>query len=187
MLDTLRDQMREHGIHTVRPVAGRWPPDEQLAGELGPPPVADVALIAHVGYDVEAIGPFVGALERAARRLVVAVMMGRQPASLADPFWPPVHGEARVNLPALPQFLEFLAARDAGASVLEVDREPRRFDDRGQLLGFLRRQLWTAPGSEKDQRLAAELEVRLERHPDGTVGLPDERGSIGIVTWASRA
>ena len=57
---------------------------------------ADVALIAHVGYDIEAIGPFVRAMESVARRLCVAVLMERQPASIADVCWPPVHGEARV-------------------------------------------------------------------------------------------
>jgi len=105
MLDALRAQMAEFGIPNIRPVQGRWPPDTSLAVVLGPAPNADVALIAHVGYDIEEIGPFVDAMEGAARRLCVAVLMERQPASVADPFWPPVHGESRVTLPALPEFL----------------------------------------------------------------------------------
>ena len=49
----------EHGIENVRVVAGRWP--EALAddGPLADSTPVDVALIAHVGYDVEAIGPFI--------------------------------------------------------------------------------------------------------------------------------
>ena len=39
------------------------------------------------------------ALEDAADRLCVAVLMERVPASAADPFWPPVHGEERVGAP----------------------------------------------------------------------------------------
>ena len=93
---------------------------------------ADVAFIAHVGYDVEQIGPFLDAMERSARRLCVAMLMERQPSSIADVCWPPVHGEARVSLPALPEFVELLRARgrdavdrDAGARAAAV-RVPRR-------------------------------------------------------------
>ena len=72
---------------------------------------ADVGLIAHVGYDIEEIGPFLDALEAASRRLCVALLMERAPAAAADPFWPPVHGEERVALPALLDAVELLTAR----------------------------------------------------------------------------
>jgi molybdenum cofactor cytidylyltransferase len=185
MLDTLREQAAASGIGNVRAIEGRWPPDAggALATALGPFPVADVALIAHVGYDVDAIGSFLDELERAARRQAVAVMMERQPASLADPFWPPVHGEERVHLPALADFLELLAARGAAAEVRRVERAGRAFRDREELLGFLRRQTWTSPGSAKDGRLAAELDARMVALPGRGVGLPDDRGAIGVVTW----
>ncbi|TAK01210.1 MAG: methyltransferase domain-containing protein, partial [Chloroflexota bacterium] len=88
MLDALRAGMAEHGIANVGAVAGRWPPGPELRAIIGPDPVADVALIAHVGYDVEAIVPFIEAMESAARRLCVAVLMDHSPASLAAPFWP---------------------------------------------------------------------------------------------------
>ena len=66
-----------------------------------PPASADVVLIAHVGYDIEAIGPFLDALEAAARRCCVAVLMDRVPASAADPFWPlgPRRGRANACRP----------------------------------------------------------------------------------------
>ena len=68
--------------------AGRRPSSTEVAAVR-----SDAVLIAHVGYDIEAIGPFVDALEAAARRELVAVLMDRAPASAADPFWPLVHGE----------------------------------------------------------------------------------------------
>ena len=78
------------GSRTSRTEELRWPPGD---GDLAPF-AADVALIAHVGYDIEAIGPFVAAMEAAARRLCVAVLMERQPSSIADVCWPPVYERA---------------------------------------------------------------------------------------------
>jgi SAM-dependent methyltransferase len=186
MLDALREQMAEYGITNVRPIQGRWPPDAELTAMLGPLPVADVALIAHVGYDIEAIGPFVDAMEAAARRLCVAVLMERQPASVADPFWPPVHGEARVSLPALPEFQELLRDRGREPQVTVVPREPRTFGSRDELEGFLRRQLWIADGGEKERRYRAALdEIVVER--DGGFGLRDQGPMpVGVAAWRPR-
>jgi CTP:molybdopterin cytidylyltransferase MocA len=185
MLDALREQQAEYGIANVRTIEGRWPPvpGGSLAAMLGPLPCADVALIAHVSYDVEAVGPFVRAMEAAARRLCVAVLMERQPSSIADVCWPPVHGEARVALPALPQFVELLRAMGRDAAVTIVEREPRRFEDRATLEGFLRRQLWVAEGGELDRRFLDALDAIVEE-ADGRVGLRDQRPlPTGIVTW----
>ncbi|MDQ2965480.1 MAG: hypothetical protein M3R57_06500 [Chloroflexota bacterium] len=186
MLGALREQMAELGVPNVRPVDGRWPPNPTVAATLGGFPVADVALIAHVGYDVEAIGPFVEAMERAARRVCVAVLMERQPASVADPFWPPIHHEVRVALPALPDFVELLRERGRQPAVTVVQREPRTFETRAELEGFLRRQLWIADGGEKERRYRAALEeLVLER--DGGFGLRDQEPMpVGVVVWRPR-
>jgi CTP:molybdopterin cytidylyltransferase MocA/SAM-dependent methyltransferase len=181
MLDVLGELAVEHGIANVDVVLDRWPP------AAAAPFAADVALIAHVGYDIEAIGPFVEAMELTARRLCVAVLMERQPASVADVCWPPVHGEARVSLPALPDFVELLRARGRDPSIERLEREPRRFASRDELAGFLRRQLWTEPGSPADARFEAALDDLVETDADGRVGLVDQRPlPIGIVTWAPR-
>ena len=148
---------------------------------------ADVALIAHVGYDIEAIGPFVRAMESVARRLCVAVLMERQPSSIADACWPPVHGEARVALPALPGFVELLEARGRRPAVEMLQREPRLFASRDELAGFLRRQLWIEPGGEADQRFQAALDDLVVVDADGGVGLRGQQPlPIGIVTWDPR-
>jgi hypothetical protein len=124
-------------------------------------------------------------MEASARRRCVAVLMERQPASVADPCWPPVHGEARVALPALPEFVELLEAMGRTVSVERLEREPRRFESREELEGFLRRQLWTRPGSAADRRFQAALDDLVEVDADGRVGLVDQRPMpIGIVTWS---
>jgi CTP:molybdopterin cytidylyltransferase MocA/SAM-dependent methyltransferase len=179
MLAGLHEIALEHGIANVRTIEGRWP---DVADAAGP---ADVALIAHVSYDIAAIGPFVRAMEAAARRLCIAVLMERQPSSIADVCWPPVWGETRVPLPALPEFVELLRAFGREPAIERLEREPRRFGSRDELEGFLRRQLWVAPGSAADRRFLESLEPLLVTDAEGRVGLRDQRPlPIGIVTWS---
>jgi molybdenum cofactor cytidylyltransferase len=178
MLDGLREVAAEHAIDNVRVVETRWPAEDPAAF------AADVALIAHVGYDIEDIGPFVDAMESAAGRLCVAMLMERQPSSFADVCWPPVHGEARVPLPALGDFVELLRARGRDPSIDRLEREPRRFASRDELEGLLRRQLWVEPGSEADRRFRVALDDLVQTLDDGGFGLSGQRPlSIGIVTW----
>src|SRR5829696_8994740 len=74
MRRALRTGMGEHGIGNLRVVPGAWP---AALDELGELPAADVSLIAHVGYDIEAIGPFLDAMEAATRRRCVAILTDR--------------------------------------------------------------------------------------------------------------
>jgi SAM-dependent methyltransferase len=182
MRNALRTGKAEHGLANIRIVAGVWP--EALEG-LGDPPVADVAFIAHVGYDIEDIGPFVDAMDRAASRLCVAMLTDRSPASVADPFWPIVHGMERVPLPALPELAELLRARGRSTEIQRVERAPRTFDSFDGLATFIRRQLWIAPDGEKEQRFRAALsEMARERDDDGWTLATPPVGSIGILTWS---
>jgi CTP:molybdopterin cytidylyltransferase MocA/SAM-dependent methyltransferase len=185
MLDALRDGMATHGIGNVRTVEGRWPPDAGLRAALGPDPVADAALIAHVGYDIVEILPFLDAMEAAAGRCCTAVLMDSNPASLAAPFWPLVHGEERIPLPALAQFMELLSIRGTPPELTRVIGERRRWADRDELLAFLRRQLWTRPGSPADDRLVAAAGDLAVEEADGSVSVQAAPVlGIGVLTWA---
>jgi molybdenum cofactor cytidylyltransferase len=180
MLEGLLDIAEDYAIENVRTVQARWPPSD--TGELGVYE-ADVVLIAHVGYDVEAIGPFVDALESAASRTCVAVLMERVPAAAADPFWPPVHAEARVGLPALPDFLELLEAGGRHPEVAMVTVQPRRFDTRDALEGFVRRQLWIDPTGAKEARFRSALDELAIPEGDGWAIKGRRPSDVGIVTW----
>jgi SAM-dependent methyltransferase len=187
MTQALREGLAEHGIANVRIVEGGWPPDDPTTGRPIPdPPTADVALIAHLGYDIERLGPFLHAMEDAASRLCVAVLMERQPSSVADPFWPIVHGEERIALPALREFLVVLGARDRLFEVRLSERRPRAFESEEEAAGFLRRQLWIAEGGEKDRRFREALHDRVVT-VDGQVVLRDQRPmTTGLVSWQPR-
>jgi len=182
MRNALRTGKSEHGLANLRVVAGAWP---DALSTLGEPPVADVAFIAHVGYDIEAIGPFLDAMEEAASRLCVAMLTDRSPASVADPFWPMVHGVERVALPALPDLAELLRARGRQTEIQRVERAPRTFDSFDGLATFIRRQLWIADDGDKEQRFRTAL-ARMARETDDdgwTLATPPV-GSIGVLTWS---
>jgi SAM-dependent methyltransferase len=184
MRNALRTGKEEHGIEGLRIVAGAWP---AALDSLGEPPVADVSFIAHVGYDIEQIGPFIDAMERAAGRLCVAMLTDQSPASVADPFWPIVHGMDRVPLPALPDLVEILRAKGRSTEIRRVERVPRTFDSFDGLATFVRRQLWIAEGGEKDQRFRAALAgMAREREDDGWTLASPPVGSIGILSWSPR-
>lgn len=176
MLTQLRAAADQHRIGNLEVVEGAWPLPS------GSAPTADVALIAHVGYDVEAIGPFLDAMEAAARRRCVAVLMDRSPRSAADPFWFAVHGEERAALPGMAELIALLRGRGRRPRVERLPRAERRWPDQESLLCSLRHQLWVAEGSAGDRRLLDELSRRLRRDADGVwfSGGPRE---IAIVDW----
>ena len=180
MLQGLREIAADHAIDNVQTIEARWPIPDSVAAPSG-----DVAFIAHVGYDIEAIGPFLDALEASASRLCVGVLMDRAPASASDPFWPLVHGEARTALPGLPEVVEILRARGRAPRVSRVLQEARSFDSRDSLAGFARRQLWIDPNGDKERRFEAALDELVVRDDRGGWTIRDRpTNDVGIVTWA---
>jgi CTP:molybdopterin cytidylyltransferase MocA/SAM-dependent methyltransferase len=181
MLEALREIADDYDIENLQAVQARWPIADPASVSC------DVALIAHVGYDIEAIGPFVDGLEAAARRLCVAVLMDGAPAAAADPFWPPVHGEARVPLPALADFIELLDARGRAPVVTRRTIDPRVFETRDAVEGLARRQLWIDPAGPKEARLQAALDALVVQSAGGWSIRDRAASSIGVVTWRPTA
>ncbi|KAA0240930.1 hypothetical protein EDM76_01120 [bacterium] len=171
MAGALRAGAAKHGVEGLRVIEREWP----MAG----PPAAGVALIAHVGYGTESIGPFLDAMEAAARRLCVALMLARAPSSAADAYWLPVHGVERPSLPALPEFLRVLLARGKLFDLRLLPRFEQARRDPAADLRFLRRHLRVEAGTPADERLQREYETRVARgeslHPSDV--------PLGIVTW----
>jgi len=179
MLEALRQGMTAHGIGNVHTVEGRWPLD-------GYDDASDVALMAHVGYDIEQIGPFLDAMERGARRLCVAVLGEGAMTTVSTLFWQPIHGEPRVPLPAMPELLAVLLARDRLPEVRLAERQPSTFDSIQDLLSMARRQLWVRPGSVLHRRLE-DLVAGNATERDGRWSLDWTPSKIGVISWESRA
>jgi SAM-dependent methyltransferase len=178
MRNVLQGGMTEHGISNVEIVAARWPMDGA--------PSADVALIAHLGYDIEEIGPFLDAAEAAARRLCVAVLVTPSPPHPAERFWPPIHGEARVSLPSLTEFLSLLLARGRLFELRLFAREPLLHAERDGPLRWLYQQLFITPETEKGRRLAALARDAITSR-DGRWALSwSPVPVVGVVSWRPR-
>jgi SAM-dependent methyltransferase len=175
MLAALRSGMSEHGITNISTVHGRWPTAEPLE--------ADVALICHVGYDIEQIGPFLAAMEASARRRCAAVLFERRPTTPYDALWPEVHGQPRATLPALREFLVLLLARGRVFEVGLVERPPMSYPAPEQALDFARRQTWVQPGGPKDVRLQRLVAERLTER-DGRYAFDWSPGRVALVSWS---
>jgi SAM-dependent methyltransferase len=177
MQRVLREGMVEHGISNIEIVSAHWPM------EAAPP--ADVALIAHIGYDIESLGPFLDAMEAAARRLCVAVLVTPSPPHPAEAFWPLIHGEPRVPLPALPEFLVLLLARGHLFELRLLERSPLTHADPDGPLRWLYQQLFVAPDTEKGRRLASLARDAITSR-QGRWALSWSPVTLGIVTWRPR-
>lgn len=177
MLGVLRDSMAEFEVPNVRIIQGQWP--------LAEAPTADCSLIAHIGYDIEDLGPFLEAMEASTTRRCVALLLSRAPSAAAEPAWPLIHGEARIPLPGLAEFLMVLSARGKLFEVRLTERPAMHYHSREQALGFLRQQLFIQEGGEKDRELARVLPELLQ---ETDAGFAIARGAspLGVVSWSPR-
>ena len=177
MLAALKEDATAEDVSNVDVIESRWP--------MSDPPKGDVALMAHVGYDIAEIGPFVDQLEAQAARLCVAVMGESAMQTSGTLFWQGVHGEPRVRLPALPEFTTLLFARGRLPEITLVDRVPPTFASYDEALAMARRQLWLRAGSAKDEKLAALVRDALTER-DGRFAFEWAPTKIGIVSWGPR-
>ena len=69
---------------------------------------ADVILCCNVLYVISDIGAFVRNLDSHARRLALVILMRTPPRWQVHHVWEAVHGEPRLPMPTVPQFLPVL-------------------------------------------------------------------------------
>ena len=175
MLAALREDAAANGIANVRTIESRWP--------MSDPPTGDVALMAHVGYDIAEVGPFLDQSEAAAGRLCVVVMGASAMSTVGALFWQDIHGEPRVRLPALPESLVLLIARGRLPEISLVDRVPPTFASIDEAHALARRQLWLREGSARDIK-SGRLVARTVTERDGRFAFDWTPSRIGIVSWS---
>ena len=174
MRSILLQGAKDNGIQNIRVIANRWP-------AKGIPEV-DAALISHVGYDIEEIGPFLDAMEASARRLCVAILRDAAPSSSADWFWPRIHGEKRKPLPSLREFLILQIARERLYEVRLITEQIHDHSHRETIDSFLRQQLFIEANSAKDRRLKQLIDEQVKEQ-DGRFSLTRQSSVVGIVSW----
>jgi hypothetical protein len=170
----LRDSAREHGIANLDIRDWRWP---EGAGEVR----ADFTLVAHVGYDIREINPFLDAVEQATRERACVTLLDRAPSSGFVRIWEQVHGEPRHQLPAMREFLHLLLARGATPEV-RLERRRMRPLEEADIRDSARRRLWLQEGSAKDQHLQRLLDDVIAGGSDD-LQFPTV---IALITWEPR-
>lgn len=154
MLRALGDDARQRGVD-VTTYDGVWP---DIADEV---PVCDVALSAHVLYNIGDLVPFVRTLTAHARDLVVVELAGRHPLVRLAPLWEALHHQPRPSGPTVELAVEVLREAGIEPELREQLREPAQRS--GALLeswiDFTRRQLCVPP-----ERRPEVVEL-MERYP----------------------
>ena len=176
MIEQLRESAADVGIENVSVTQATWE-DAEVDAE-------DLALCAHVVYGVADIEPFLRKLEAHARSLVVLLAFVESPMNRISHFWKPVHGEERIDMPALPQLVNVLWEMGIFPDVQMMGPvQPDRFEDRDVALTQLRNRLYVRAGSAEDARLRAAMDDLLVDVDGGVTveGVPLVRQ--GFVSW----
>ena len=176
MLEQLNEALKETGIANVAAVQGNW---EDV--EVEP---ADVVLCSHVVYGVADIVPFIRKLESHARDKVLVLSFVDSPQAHLAPLWKPVHGEERINLPALPELVNVLWELGIYPDVEMIEVGDRQtFESREATLEQLRGRLWVAPDSDADRRLQTAVDEMLEDADDGFAIRGAGPRRQGLISW----
>lgn len=176
MVAALQAAATEAGITNVSVVPHAWE-----AARVEP---ADVVLCANVLYGMADIVPFIRKLEAHARRQVLVLLSMQSPLSAYSPVWSSVHGEVRIDPPALPELLEVLWELDIERDVTMIDAEsPQTVPDRRTAVEFLRRAFSIRPGSPEDTRLEAAADDLLVETSRGVAVRGARPRRQGLLTW----
>ena len=176
MLAQLHESAADAGIANVSVTQAVWEDAEVEA--------ADVALCAHVVYGVANIEPFIRKLEAHAKSLVVLLAFVESPMTRISPFWEPVHGAARIDMPALPELVNVLWQMGIYPDIQMLGPvPPDRFEDRDVALTQLRNRLYVRAGAPQDKRLQSAMDELLVDVDGGVIvkGIAPVRQ--GFLSW----
>ncbi len=175
MCRVLREVAAESGVTNVQVVESGW-----LEADV---PKVDVALCCHVLYVVQEIEAFVRKLEEHAARVLV-VLYQAPPQSQVYPLWEMVHGEPRLPLPSLPEFLEVLDQLGIGPEVEVVHTERNRgYDNLEAAKEQIARRLYVLPKSPEMELLESLLPQVLEERDGGFSIKGAEPLEPRVVSW----
>jgi SAM-dependent methyltransferase len=174
MLRLVAERSAAMGIE-ARCVLGRWPQVAAVAA------AADVVTCHNVLYNVPDVAPFVTALTRAARRLVVVEMTSRHPLTALNPLWLTFHELRRPESPTADDLLDILAAMGVRAAH-ERWRRPVGHDwaSFDELTDATRRQLCLPPHRASE---VARALVEAGVDPEHPASLGSEDREVVTIWW----
>ncbi len=176
MLNALRESAADAGIENVTAVEAGW--DEASVD------AHDLVLCANVVYGVVDIEPFVRKLAEAARDRVAIVVYMDAPLSRMSPIWAEVHGEPRIDLPALPELLPVLWDMEIypNVSMFPPAVGTRTLPNLDATIAVASHFLYIEPGTEKEARLRETAPRFVVETPQGLMVKGEERPQ-GVVWW----
>ena len=176
MCAVLRETAGEFGIENVSITEATW-----ADASVEP---AEVVMSSHVVYVIQEIEPFVRKMESHARRLVLGVLFQSPPQAQMAGLWEEVHGEERLRLPCLPEFLPVLEELGIRATVTELAaRHQGGFGSFEEARDSLTRRLYVRPDTEEMERLERVLADSLHQ-ADGEWRIKGSRPLTPcIVAW----
>ena len=176
MIEQLRESAHEARIGNVSITQELW--------DVAKVDAADLVLCAHVVYGVADIEPFIRKLEAHANSLVVLLAFIESPMNRISRFWKPVHGEVRIDMPALPELVNVLWDMGIYPDVQMLGPVmPDRFEDRDVALTQLRNRLYVREGSAQDDRLKSAMGDLLEDVEGGVTVKGVAPVRQGFLSW----
>ncbi|MAF53968.1 MAG: class I SAM-dependent methyltransferase [SAR202 cluster bacterium] len=178
MLGQLRVSVAEHNVENVMMVRAKWEEAEVAA--------QDFVVCSHVVYGIPQIEDFVRRLHEHATKRVALLSFVNAPQAHIAGLWGPVHGEARIELPALPELVNVLWEMGIHPDVTMIPGKQRRlFDSTDSAMDEMMRRLFIGDNPIKEERLRAALPDFLEDTPDGYVIKGSKPARQGIVHWTT--
>ena len=157
MLEQLEKSVAEFGCDNVRGIHSQWESADVVS--------ADLVLCSHVVYGVADIRPFISKLNAHATRMVALVSFVDSPQSGIAPLWEPVHGERRINLPALPELMNVLWEMDIYPNVQMLPAAPpATFTDVESAIAEFTRRLFIGSDNAATHRLESVVEDYPRTH-----------------------
>ena len=176
MLEGLAEGMKEAGIDNISAVQQDW---EDARVEP-----SDVLVCAHVVYGISDIEPFLRKIDSSTNERVMILIFTETPMGGMTEVWKRVHGEDRIDLPALPELMNVLWEMDIYPDVEMVQTSgPRSAEDMESALEMLRRIVYVEPGTEKDTRLMEAAKELLIETSDGLVVKGAKPRRQALVSW----
>lgn len=176
MIEVLINTAIESGISNYTVVNSDW-----QEANVRP---ASVTLCAHVLYGIEGIVPFVEKLDSSAIDQVIILIYTEAPQKQLSSFWELVHGEERIDLPAMPELLRVLWEMGVFPDVEMLTPELKQiFRSRFEALDTLRQRLYVDPTSYKNSRLEDAATKLLEEVDEGFTIIKAMPRHQAVISW----
>ena len=176
MVEVLNDGAQEAGIENLGVIQDLW---ENVDVEP-----ADIVLSAHSVYGVPEAERFVRKLEASAKQKVIVVAYTEQPQSQLSPFWEPLYGEARIDLPALHDLMKLLWELDIHPNLEMFPAAPiQTFESKESAFEQLKHRLHVPKDSDVEQRLQSAISDLLVETPAGLIIKGSKPRRLGVVIW----